>query len=109
VEADARTLPLEVGHAKRPLRLPDRSGDELRLLSSRRSRLSETFLELLVGGLENEQSEIDVRPRIVSAIVPATRTQLERLVVAILMLLDKPLEADVPADLVAEMVRLKEP
>jgi len=37
-------------------------------------RLSETFLELLVGGLEDEQNEIDVRPRIVSAIVPAART-----------------------------------
>ena len=74
VDADAGTLSLEVGHAKCPFRLSDRSSDKFRLLSSRRRRLSETFLELLVGGLENEQSEIDVRPRIVSAIVPAART-----------------------------------
>src|SRR5439155_16433784 len=106
IRADARTLPLEVGHAKCSLRLPDRSSDEFRLLSSRRSRLSETFLELLISGLENEQREIDVRPRIVSAIVPAPRTEFERLVVAMLMLLDQPLEADVPPDVVAEMVGL---
>src|SRR5882672_10101612 len=85
------------------------SSDELRLLSSRRSRLSETFLELFVGGLEDEQNEIDVRPRIVSAIVPAARTQFERLVVAILIRLDKAFEADVPPDVVAQTVGLQEP
>jgi hypothetical protein len=67
-------------HASRDRYLAKASRDEFRLLSSRRSGLSETFLELLVGCRENEQSKIDVRPRIVSAIVPAARTQFDRVV-----------------------------
>ena len=90
VEADAGTFPLDVGHAECAPGLLNRSNDQIRLFAARRLHPPQALLELLVGRLENEQREIDVGPRIVSAVVPASRAQFKRLVISVLVLLDEP-------------------
>jgi hypothetical protein len=43
------------------------------------------------------------------ALVPVLRARLQRLVVAILVLLDQPLQADVPTDLETKLIALQQP
>jgi hypothetical protein len=69
--------------------------------------LSDPLFELFVSGFENEKEIVHVRPRIVRSLVPALGTLLQRLVVAFFVLFDEPLQTDVAAYLIAQMIALK--
>jgi len=61
------------------------------------------------GGIRRFLSEVvEIGPRIVFARMPPMGTSLQGFVVTVLVLLDEALQADVPADFVAQMVRLEQ-
>ena len=49
-----------------------------------------------------------MRPWIVAAFVPALGPDLKRLVIALFVLLDEPLETDIPADFLTQVIALEQ-
>src|SRR5262249_36630162 len=76
--------------------------------TARGSRLADATLEFLVGQLENVKREVDVRPGIVPRLMPTLRTEFERFVVSLFVLLDQAFEADVAPDFITQMIALQQ-
>jgi hypothetical protein len=55
--------------------------------------------ELAVRTLEDKENIVDVRPTVVTSIVPVAGALFERLVISLLILFDYPLQADISPDL----------
>ena len=69
--------------------------------------MSDPLRKLLAGGLKNEKEIVYVGPGIVRSLVPALGTLLQRLVIAFFVLFDEPLQTDVAAYLITQMIGLK--
>lgn len=104
VAADAGAEAFELADAEAALLAVDGLADELGLSAKGLDGRADALLELDVGGLEDAEEVVDEPPRIVRTLVPALGAVFEGLVVAILVLFDEALEADVPADLGAGVV-----
>jgi hypothetical protein len=99
---------LKFGNAKTATCPVNGAQNEIRLFPSRALKLPETRFKLPVCGLDNEKNIIDVRPRIVFALVPAVGALLKSFVVPLLVLFDEAFQANVSADLESQVVGLKE-
>ncbi len=108
VQAHTRAFPLEIGDGEIAGGALDGAKDDLALLTPRRMGLPEAVLKLQVGRLEDVEEVTHIGPRIVLALVPASGGLFEGLVVAVLVLLDDALEADVAADVEPELIALEE-
>ena len=107
VPADPQARPLELGDCELAGECIHCRFDQLCLRPARALELPDALLELPVRFLHNEEDESDVRPRIVAAFVPALGPDLERLVVALFVLLDEPLQTDEAADFKAQVIALE--
>ena len=84
-------------------------GQLLPVGAARRIGLADTLGKFAVGAFQDSQNIVDIRPRIVVALMPALGALLQSLVVTVLALFNQPLQADVAPDFVTRLVGLQQP
>lgn len=95
IQPHTGTFGLQIGHTKGADLPFHRREDRCGLFTARRFEVVNAPLKLLVRLRENVEQVVQIRPRVVFAVVPAGGGLFERFVVALLVLLDQAFEADV--------------
>ena len=80
---------------------------QFRFCPSRTFNAARPVFKLPIGGLEDKQEIVDIGPGIMFPVMPAVRALLQRFVIAVFVLLDKPLKADIAPHLITKMVTLQ--
>ncbi len=106
IDANSGARLLNIRDPKRILSPLDGRQGEFRFGASGRGGLPYSPLEFLISIEQGVEDEIDIRPRVVFALVPAQRALVKCFVIAILVLFDQPFKADVAADLITQMAGL---
>jgi hypothetical protein len=108
VPAYTRACVFQLSHREPSRKCVDGCLDHFGLSSARTFYLAEAFLEFFICRLDYEKDIVDIRPGIMRALVPMSGTELERLVITLLVLLDQALKAYIAADFISKLIALEE-
>src|SRR3972149_819472 len=103
--ANALTYVREFADGESMRQVRDRILHELPFCALRRSDRADANLEILVRGDQGAEKIFQPRPQVVLAVVPTLGASVQHLVIGFLAPLDDALQADVPANAVAGLVK----
>jgi hypothetical protein len=108
IHADVLAPVMKFGHAERTKTAVNGVKKKTRFLTLGTLKPAEALLEFPIGHLDGRKQVIDVRPRIVFALMPVLGTLRQGFVIAFLVLFDETLQAYIATDLEPQMVALYE-